>query len=116
MEEEGRRDQLAVADLVHDDAADDDAETETGEPGAADGAQLRPGEAEVSGPVGKDAAADAEADAGRENGQETGPEQALGVRRDGVVANSGSAHSFSNPRRAMGSTRAACPREYRFHR
>ena len=65
--------ELAVADLVHDDAADDDAEAEAGEPGAADVAELRTGEAELGRPVGKDAAADAEADAGGENGQEAGP-------------------------------------------
>ena len=88
VEQERRNDQLAVADLVDDDAADDDAEAEAGEAGAADGAELRAGEAEVSAPVGQDAAADAEADAGGENGQEAGPEQALGVRRDGVGSES----------------------------
>ena len=77
-------DQLAIADLVDDDAADDDAEAEAGKAGAADGAELRAGEAEVGCPVGKDAASDAEADAGGENGQKTGPQQALGVRCDGV--------------------------------
>ena len=41
MEQERRDDQLAVADLVDDDAADDDAEAEPGETGAADGAELR---------------------------------------------------------------------------
>ena len=80
VEQERGDDQLAVADPVDDDAADDDAEAEAGETGAADGAELRAGEAEVSGPVGQDAAADAEADAGGQNGQEAGPEQALGVR------------------------------------
>ena len=84
MKQERRDDQLAVADLVDDDAADDDAEAEAGEAGAADGAELRAGEAEVRCPVGQDAAADAEADARGENGQEAGPQQPLGVRRDGV--------------------------------
>ena len=84
--------ELAVADLVHDEPADDDAEAETGEPGAADGAELRAGEAEFGGPVRQDAAADAEADARRENGQEAGPQQPLGVRCDGVGAYSRSAH------------------------
>ena len=41
MEQERRDDQLAVADLVHDHAADDDAEAEAGEARAADGAELR---------------------------------------------------------------------------
>ena len=86
VEHEGRDDQLAVADLVHDHAADDDAEAEAGEAGAADGAELRAGEAEFGGPVVEDAAADREADAGGENGHEAGPQQALGVRRDAFVA------------------------------
>ena len=92
VEQERRDDQLAVADLVDDDAADDDAEAEAGETGAADGAELRAGEAEVSGPVGQDAAADAEADAGGENGQEAGPQQALGVRCGDFGAYSRIAH------------------------
>ena len=94
VEQERGDDQLAVADLVDDDAADDDAEAEAGETGAADGAELRAGEAEVGGPVGQDAAADGEADAGGENGQEAGPQQALGVRRDGFVPHSSIAHSL----------------------
>ena len=64
VEEEGREDQLAVADLVHHHAADDDAEAESGESGTADGSQLRAGETEVGRPVGKDAATDTEADTG----------------------------------------------------
>ncbi len=73
MEQERRHDQLAVADLVDDHAADDDAEAEARETGAADGAELRTSEAEFSGPVGKDAAPDPEADAGGQNGQKAGP-------------------------------------------
>ena len=73
VEREGGDDQFAVADFVDDDAADDDAEAETGEAGAADGAKLRTGEAEVGGPVRQDAAANAGADAGRKNCQEAGP-------------------------------------------
>ena len=84
VKQKRRHDQLAITDLVDDDAADDDAEAEAGEAGAADGAELRAGEAEVSRPVGQDAAADAEADARGENGQEAGPQQPLGVRCDGV--------------------------------
>ena len=82
MHDERRDDQLAVADLVDDQAADDDAEAEPGEAGAADGAQLRAGKAEFSGPRRENGAADGEADAGRENGDETRPEQTLGVRCD----------------------------------
>ena len=86
VEQERGDDQLAVADLVDDEAADDDAETEAGEPRAADGAELRAGETELCGPVGQDAAANGEADAGGENGQEACPEQALGVRCGDVGA------------------------------
>ena len=94
VEQKRRHDQLAVADLVHDHAADDDAEAEAGETGSADGAELRTSEAEIGGPVGKNAAADGEADAGGENGQEAGPEQSLGVGRDAFVAHKCIAHSF----------------------
>ena len=82
MEHKRRHDQLAVADRVHDQAGDDDAEAEAGETSPPDRAELRTGEAEVGGPVGKDAAADAKADAGSENGQEAGRQQAPGVGRD----------------------------------
>ena len=85
MEKEGRKHQFAIADLVHHDATDDDAEAKTREPGSANCAQLRSREAEVSAPVCKNAAADAKADAGRQNGQEAGPQQPFGIRRNAVV-------------------------------
>ena len=97
MEQERGDDQLAVADPIDDDAADDDAETEAGEPRAADRAELRAGEPEVSRPVGEDAAANAEPDAGGENGQEPGPEQAGGVRRDWFVAHRSIGHAVWPP-------------------
>ena len=74
MEQERRDDQLSVADLVDDYAADDDAEAETGEPGAADGTELRPRETEFGRPVSKNAAPDSKTNAGREDGQEARPE------------------------------------------
>ena len=89
VEQERGDDQLAVADLVDHDAADDDAEAEAGEAGAADVAELRAGEAEFRGPIGEDAAADAEADARGENGHEACPQQALGVWRDCLPTLSG---------------------------
>ena len=92
VQHERRDDQLAVADLVHDQPADDDAEAESGETGAADGAELRAGEAELRAPVVKDAPADAETDAGREDCHESGPQQPLGVRGDGVGLCSRIAH------------------------
>ena len=86
VEQERGGDELAVADLVHDDAADDDAEAEPGETRSTDGTQLGAGEAEVGGPVGEDATPDAEADAGGEDGEEACPKQSLGVVRDGFAA------------------------------
>jgi hypothetical protein len=62
--DQGEGNKFAVADLVHDHAADDDAEAKSGETRAADCAELRPGEAEILAPVGEDAATDGEADAG----------------------------------------------------
>ena len=83
-------DQLAVADLVHDHAADDDAEAEAGEARAADGAELGAGEAEFRRPVVEDAAANGEADAGGENGHEAGPEEPFGIRDYAWVVGVGS--------------------------
>ena len=85
MKQKGGDDEFSVADAVDDHAADDDAETEAGETGAADGAELRAREPEVSGPAGQDAAANAEPDAGGQNGQKAGPQETLGVRRDCLV-------------------------------
>jgi hypothetical protein len=78
-------DEFAVADLVANQTADDDAETESGEPSTADQADLRGGEAELACPVIEDAAADAEAHAGGEYGHEARPQQPLGVGCDGLV-------------------------------
>ena len=78
---EGKRSdhQSAVADLVSDDAADDDSETKSREPCAADGAQLRGGETEFLPPIIENAAANGEANAGGENGGESSPEKPAGV-------------------------------------
>ena len=87
VERERGDDQFAITDLIRDDARDDDAEAKAGKAGAADGAELRAGEAEVSGPIREDAAANGEADAGGENGHETREEQAFGIGGDaGLVA------------------------------
>jgi hypothetical protein len=80
VEEEGRKDQLAVANLVHHHAANDDSEAEPGEPGAANGTELRAGEAEISSPVGKNASSDAKADTGGKDGGESSPEEPARVR------------------------------------
>ena len=72
--EEGDRDELAVADLVDDHAADDDAEAEAREAGAADGSELAIGKPEGLFPSAEDAATEGEADAGREDSHEAGPE------------------------------------------
>jgi len=78
--EEGDRDELAVADLVDDHAADDDAEAEAGEAGAADGAELGGGEAVFGRPGAEDAATEGEADAGGKDGHEASPEEPLRIR------------------------------------
>ena len=72
--EEGDGDELAVADLVDDHAADDDTEAEAREAGSADGAELGGGEAVFGRPSAEDAAAEGEADAGREDSHEASPE------------------------------------------
>ena len=74
MAEEGEGDELAVAELVHEHAADDDAEAEAGEAGAADRAELGAGEVVFGRPGAEDAATEGEADAGCEDSHEAGPE------------------------------------------
>src|SRR5262249_49884214 len=86
VEQEGGDNQLPVADLVADDASDNDAEAKPGEPRPGDGPQLEGREPEFSAPVGQDGAADGEPDPGGENGQDPRPQQALGVWRNGYVA------------------------------
>ena len=55
MEHKGGDDELPVAEFVADDAADDDAKTKAGEPGAGDVAEFLAGEAKFGCPVGEDA-------------------------------------------------------------
>ena len=69
----GDCDQFAVADFVHNDAANDDAEAETAQASAADGAELRGSEAEFRTPVVQNAASDAEPDTGCQNRHESRP-------------------------------------------
>ena len=79
MEQERRDDQLAVADLVGHHSADDDAEAEAGQAGAADRPQFGAGEAEIDSPICDDRAAYGEAHARSQNGHETGPQQSLTI-------------------------------------
>jgi len=72
--QEGESDQLAVAELVDQDAADDDTEAEAGETSATDRTQLGRGKAVFRGPGAEDAATKGEADAGRKDSHEAGPE------------------------------------------
>lgn len=72
QEREG--DELTVADLVDDHAADDDAEAEARETGAADRAKLRGGEAVFGRPGAEDTATEGEADASGKDSHEAGPE------------------------------------------
>ena len=74
MQNEGGDDELAVADLVRHDTADDDAKAEACETGTPDGAELAGCESILMPPVSKDAATDGKADASGENGHEAGPE------------------------------------------
>ena len=77
--EEGDGDELTVANLVDDHAADDDAEAEAREASTADGAELGTREAVFGRPSAEDAATEGEADAGREDSHEAGPEEALRI-------------------------------------
>ena len=79
VEQERQDDELAVADFIHHDATQDDAEAKAVEAHAADGTELSAGEAELLGPVVKDAAADGEADAGGQDGHEAGPEKSHSI-------------------------------------
>ena len=85
VQQECGDDQFAVANLVADDAAEDDAEAEAGQPRATNHTKLGTGEAEFFAPVVKDTAADGKADTGGENRHEAGPQEAFGVGRDGLV-------------------------------
>jgi hypothetical protein len=85
VQQERRDHQRRVTDLVRDQAADDDAEAEAGEPRTVDLAVLRGAETVLSRPVGQHAAADREADAGGQDREEPGEQQALCVGRDRLV-------------------------------
>ena len=92
VQRKSRDHQLAVADFVADDSADNNTEAKAGESGAADGAQLRGGEAKLGAPVVENTAADAEAHAGGEDGHKAGPKEAFGVGRDALIADVFVAH------------------------
>ena len=77
--EEREHDQPAVAELVHHQASDDDAEAETGEAGAADHPELRGGELKLGCPGAEHTVAEGEAYAGGEDRGESGPEEPFGV-------------------------------------
>ena len=77
-----RHHQFTVTDLIHDDTTDDDAETETGEPRAADGTELSGGEAELGSPVIEDSAANGETDASGKDRPKSSPQQATGIGGD----------------------------------
>ena len=68
-----RNHQLPVPDPVRQQAADNDAETESGKAGASDLSKLGPGEAELPAPVVKNSPADGKTDPGRENSHKSGP-------------------------------------------
>ena len=74
MASKSEDDQFAVADLVHDDAANDDAKAEASEARSADSTELSGSEAELLAPVVKDAATDGKAYASSKDGHEASPE------------------------------------------
>ncbi len=85
-------DQLAVADLVAHDAADDDTEAEARETRTGKGAELPGREAILRAPVVENPAADGDTDAGGEDRHEAGPQQTFRVRNNRFVADLGVAH------------------------
>jgi hypothetical protein len=83
QEREGH--ELAVADAIGDERAENDDDAEASQAAADDFAQLGHSEAEFVGPVDQDAAAHREADARGEDRKEACPEQALGIGSGAVV-------------------------------
>lgn len=77
--DKGKGDELAVTDLVHNEATKDDAKAEAREASAADGSELGTGETVFLAPVVKDTSADGEADAGGQDGHEACPEEAHSI-------------------------------------
>ncbi|PAZ03463.1 MAG: hypothetical protein CAK89_01210 [Opitutia bacterium AMD-G3] len=92
MADEGEGDELAVADLVDDHAADDDAEAEAREAGAADGTELGGVEAVFGRPGAEDAATEGEAYARSKDGHEACPKEALRVGYNGGLFVGDSTH------------------------
>src|SRR5262245_63208596 len=72
--------QLAVADLIRDDSADDDAEAKTSETSSTDVAQLGRCEAKLRTPVVKDATANGKTHSCSQDGHKPGPKQQVCIR------------------------------------
>jgi len=86
VETERGHDKFTVADLVRDDAANDDAEAKTGEPCPVYKADLKSRKAELGSPDFENPAANRQADARSQYGGEPGPKEPLGIRCDGFIA------------------------------
>ena len=84
MEQERRKNEFAVTNLVDHHATNNDAETKACKPGTTNRTQLGAREAEISRPVGQDAAPDAESDAGSQNGKESGPKEPFSIGRNAL--------------------------------
>src|SRR5436190_9583980 len=97
VQDEGRDDQLAVADFVADDSADDDAEAETSESHSADVAEVLAGETEFGGPIVKESSANREPNARGENGHKAAPEQAICIGGHRVGGTGGLRHERTTP-------------------
>ena len=87
MQRERDNDEFAIADLVADHAANDDAEAEARKSRAANRAELRAGETEFGSPVVEDAAANRKTDPGGQNGHEPSDQQTPCIGRNGCVVN-----------------------------
>ena len=74
MKDERNDHELTVANLVDNDASDNDTETETSEPGTIDESDLKCGKVERPEPFREKAAPNRQADTGSEDRQKAGPE------------------------------------------
>ena len=82
MQSECGGDQFSVANLIHNNAADDDTKTKTGEARAANEADLAVGKSKESFPFSGETVAQCETDAGGQDGHKAGPKKALRIGSD----------------------------------
>ena len=95
VQRKGDNNQLAVTDLVRNQAADDDSETEPGKARAVDQTGFQACEPKLGRPDVQNVSADRETDARSQNGHEAGEKKAFGIRCDGDIAHFCVAHRSS---------------------